>query len=198
VKSAQTIKPETRLHILDTAWAAISHAQTVDISMAEIARLAGVSRQTMYLAFENRAGLLEAMVANKDAASPLVEAITAARQSCDGSGESLIAFNRAWLAYLPEIYSVGSLLSAASIIDTAAATAWQSRMKRLRQGQVHIAGKVEAAGNLQPWLNARQAADICYGLTHVDNWRLMVVECGWTPADFIETQLRLIRRAILQ
>jgi AcrR family transcriptional regulator len=191
------IPAETRSHILNVAWAAIADAQTIDMSMSEMARRAGVSRQTMYLAFENRAGLLEAMVANKDETSPLVGAISAARESCDGSGEALLNFNRAWLAYLPEIYPVGSLLSAASIGDPAAATAWQSRMTRLRQGMFYVTKKTEAHGNLQPTLNASKAADICYSLAHVENWRLLVVECSWSPEEFVQSRLELIERTVL-
>jgi AcrR family transcriptional regulator len=192
------IPADTRSSILDFAWAAVAETQKIDISMSEIARRAGVSRQTMYLAFENRAGLLEAMVAHKDATSPLVGAISSAREACDGSGESLLAFNRAWLAYLPEIYPVGSLLSAASISDPAAAHAWQSRMTRLRQGLAYITTKTKEAGNLQQWLSATKAADICYSLTHAENWRILVVECGWTPQEFLETRIELIRRAVLR
>ena len=52
---------EVRTRILETAWRLIGERQDASVSLLEIAREAGVSRQTVYVNFGSRAGLLLAM-----------------------------------------------------------------------------------------------------------------------------------------
>ena len=54
----KTISPETRTAILAAAWELISTRGRTDVGQAEIAAAAKVSRQTVFYAFGNRAGLL--------------------------------------------------------------------------------------------------------------------------------------------
>jgi len=61
---ARQITEETRVAILDAAWELIVERGKLDVGQAEIAAKAGVSRQTIYLAFGGRAGLLVAMLLN--------------------------------------------------------------------------------------------------------------------------------------
>ena len=49
------IPEETRVGILDAAWALMAETGRLDVGQAEIAARAGVSRQTVYLAFGSRA-----------------------------------------------------------------------------------------------------------------------------------------------
>jgi len=79
------ITEETRVAILDAAWELIVESGKLDVVQAEIAAKAGVSRQTIYLAFGGRAGLLVAMLRNRDAHSGQVARLM---EIADGRGST--------------------------------------------------------------------------------------------------------------
>jgi len=191
VKS-KAITAETSDAILDEAWRMASEERTLDLSMSELARRSGVSRQTVYLAFENRAGLLLAMVDRIDAKSDERARLAAAGQAATGTPDTLFAYAQAWIAYMPVVYPVASLLSAAGLTDVAAAKAWASRMVMVRGGFKHILSHIEAAGRLAEGWTAEHAADLCFELTHVESWRILVVERGWTSAEFSDSRIKLM------
>ena len=60
---------DTRERIMETAWDLIRERGIADLTVAEIAAAAGVSRQLVYFHFANRAGLLVAMTRHQDARS---------------------------------------------------------------------------------------------------------------------------------
>jgi len=191
VKS-NVISQKTRSELLEVAWALIAQKGRLDLPMSELAAAAGVSRQAAYLAFGSRAGLLEAMVAHVDAGSPALARLRTAGEAADGSIASLALYIGAWIDYLPVIYPVASLLSAAAVTDPTAAAIWQGRMQLLKGRYRQMMAKAKAAGNLAEEWPVNLAADICYELTHIDSWRILVVECGWSPEEFVSSRLRLL------
>jgi AcrR family transcriptional regulator len=191
------VSEATRIAILDAAWELIAEGNRLDVSQSAIAAKAGVSRQTVYLAFGGRAGLLVAMLRNKDAHSPEVASL---REIANGSGdtwEEMLAYVEAWLEYLPLIYPVGIQLDAAALNDGEAAAAWDDRMKRaLLHGMKHILARLARAGRIAPGWTADMAAETIWGLVHPANWRLLVVECGWSADEFRRTRIEIIRRTL--
>lgn len=191
------LTPETTDAILESAWRLISKQRRVDVSLAEIAKAAGVSRQSIYLAFGGRTGLLIAMARRADARSPDSRMMGKIAEGDGADGATLEAFVRAWLSHLPRIYPVGVLLGAAAVTNPDAEEVFRDRMV----GGLHakyeiILGRLEAAGALAPGMDAARAADLCWSLTHIDAWRALVVERGWTREAFVEDRLELIRRAV--
>ena len=63
-----------RERILAAAWEMVRAGRLSDLTMAAVARAAGVSRQTVYVGFGTRAGLLVQMVRERDAANPAASA----------------------------------------------------------------------------------------------------------------------------
>ncbi|MEZ5931334.1 MAG: helix-turn-helix domain-containing protein [Alphaproteobacteria bacterium] len=188
---------ETSTAILSAAWELFIEAGRVDASMAEIGRRAGVTRQTVYLAFRSRAGLLIAMARQADAKS------THSRRMADLAAEPaptpdvLLDFAEAWLNHLPEIFPVGRLLVAAAVTDADAAVVLRDRMEAsLLAKYATILRPLAAQKRLRPGLTAERAADIAWSMTHLDAWRHLVVERGWTPEEFREDRLRLISHHI--
>src|SRR5262245_10549240 len=107
----QPITSQTREAVLAAAWRLIVARGRVDVSIADIAAAAGVTRQSIYLGFGNRAGLLVAMARHVDAQSAHTKRMRAIVTGGAGTPEALLGFMRAWLMHLPEIYPVGVLLS---------------------------------------------------------------------------------------
>lgn len=177
------ISEATRRQILEAAWDLIAGEARADVGLADIATRAGVSRQTVFYAFGNRAGVLTAMVRHKDTLTDHVGRIRAAVFTDDPTPDALLRAADAWLDYLPIIYPVGILLDAASLADADAAFAWQDRMVvALLGGFRGLAARAHAAGTL---VGDHQAlADEVWAQLHPTMWRRLVVECGWSAARF--------------
>jgi AcrR family transcriptional regulator len=189
---------ETRARILEAAWAHVLERGRVDISIAEIAREAGVTRQSVYLAFGGRTGLMIAMARHADDRSVHSHRLRAIAAGDDAGPEALMDYVEAWLRHLPEIYPVGVLLGAAAITDPEAAAVFNDRMV----GSLHaryrsVLGRLAAAGHLARRYTPDAAADLAWSLTHIDAWRHLVVERGWTPEAFRADRAAIIRSTLL-
>jgi AcrR family transcriptional regulator len=197
VKTTQ-ISEETRIAILDAAWDLIAASGRLDVGQAEIAAKAGVSRQTIYLAFGNRAGLLMAVLRNRDTKTGHVARLLEIAGRSKVSAETFLAFIDTWLDYLPIIYPVGIQVDAAALNDREAAAAWDDRMKALLHGMKSMLNTLEASGALAEDCTAARAADVAWSLIHPSAWRLLVIERGWKPGDFRKDRLRSIERLLLR
>jgi len=197
VKKKQ-ISEETRAAILNAAWALMAEKSKLDVGQAEIAAAAGVSRQTVFLAFGSRAGLLKEMARNKDAQSDHINRMLAIARAKPFGRADFERLMDVWLDYLELIYPVGILLDAAALTDAEAAAAWDDRMKdtfltRLKLTFGRLAAQGELAGELEP----DRAAELFWSLVHPTAWRLLVVECGWSPDAFRKSRREIVRRVIL-
>jgi AcrR family transcriptional regulator len=194
----QPISEETRAAILTATWALIAEKRRLDVGQAEIAAAAGVSRQTVYLAFGNRAGLLTAMARHKDAQTDHVARLRAISRAETVTAADFFRYVGVWLDYLPLIYPVGILLDAASLTDPDARSAWDDRMKAaflagLKRALRHLAER----GELAPGCDAGHAATLVWSLLHPTAWRQLVVDCGWSAGEFGRSRLAIIRATIL-
>jgi AcrR family transcriptional regulator len=152
------------------------------ISMADVARDAGVSRQAVYLHFSSRAGLLVAVVQHMDEMAGI-------RQHCrqalnlDDPIEALRAFLTAWLRYVATIQPMATALLAARRDDPDAAAAWSDRMSELRAGFLVATRRLADSGRLRPGIGVDAAADLAWALTSVPVRDQLTGDCAWTPAD---------------
>lgn len=189
------IPEETRIGILDAAWALMAETGRLDVGQGEIAARAGVSRQTVYLAFGSRAGLLLAMLRNRDARSAEVPRLWEIAGGSGAEPEDFLAYLEAWMDYLPKIYPVGIQLDVAALHDKDAAAAWDDRMKNtLLRGMKAILARIEKSGRIAPGWTAGTAAEMAWSLVHPASWRLLVVECGWSAENFRRTRVEAVRR----
>jgi AcrR family transcriptional regulator len=187
---------ETRSRILEAAWGLVSErGTTVGVTVAEIAAVAGVSRQLLYFHFENRAGLLAAMARHHDVASGFAERVAVARELSPVEGlEELL---RAWLGYVPEILPVARALEAAEITGEEGGAAWRDRMGSL-WGVFHSAvERVEKDGRLANGWTVQTAADWVWARSHLEGWQHLVVERGWSPEDYEERAVRSVLAEVL-
>ena len=193
------ISEETRTAILEAAWALMLEAKKPDIGQAEIAAKAGVSRQTIYMAFGNRAGLLTAMVRHVDTGTDHVQRLSAISHAAAATPEDFRRYLDIWLDYLPRIYPVAILLEAAALTDAAAQAALDDRMKdALLAGFKRMLGLLAKGGHLAPGLKPDAAAELVWSLVHLAMWRLLVVGCGWRPAEFRRSRLDRVWKAVLK
>jgi AcrR family transcriptional regulator len=187
------ISDDTRACILEAAWSLMAEQRRLDVGMAEIAAAAGVSRQTLFYAFGNRAGLLVAMARHQDTRGNEVQRL----RQIAGTGADLAAlhaFVDAWLDYLPVVYPVAIQLETGSLADADANAAWQDRIfsQGVRMGLDRILGQMAEHGGLQPGQDPSRLADLCLTLLVPSAWRYLVVERAWTAEAFARSRHALI------
>lgn len=192
------ISSETQERILDAAWMLLVKEGRLDVGVGAIAAAAGVSRQTLHLAFGGRSGLLVAMARRADQRSEASERMRRAARADDDGVASLEPFIRAWVERLPQIYPVGMLLFAARESDPAARAAWEDRMESMRSLFTLILRRAEAAGRLRPGVSVAVASDLAWSMTHLDAWRHLVIERGWASEDFATTQIAILKRELFR
>ncbi|MGY4827605.1 TetR/AcrR family transcriptional regulator [Sphaerotilaceae bacterium SBD11-9] len=187
------ISDETRASILEVAWDLMAEQRRLDVGMAEIAAAAGVTRQTLFLAFGNRAGVLVAMARHQDTRGDQVQRM---RQIAATGADvaALHAFVDAWLDYLPIVYPVAIQLETSSLSDADANAAWQDRIfsQGVRTGLDRILGQIVAGGESSTGGDPSRLADLCLSLLVPSAWRYLVVERGWTAKAFADSRHVLI------
>lgn len=193
------ISEETRTAILDATWSLIAKKKRLDVGQAEIAASAGVSRQTVYLAFGSRAGLLTAMARNKDLQTDHVARLGEISSSPAVGVDELVEYLEIWIDYLPQIYPVAILLDAAALTDPEAAAAWDDRMKDALLARLStIVRRLAKRGMLATGAKPERAAEEIWSLVHPTAWRQLVVDCGWSPQEFRRSRLDIIRATLLR
>ncbi len=165
------------------------------VRLADVAAVAGVSRQSVYLHFENRAGLLVAVTRRMDERLGFLDRV---REISCRPGQILEPAIRAWLDYVPKIMPVASALEAAGVNDEAGAAAFAERMDDLRSCYVHALERLAAEGLLADGWTVGTAADWIWARTHPTEWRHVVMERGWKPKTFIDRTVRSILREVVR
>jgi AcrR family transcriptional regulator len=175
---------ETRVRILETAWEQIRRRGTTDVTIAQIAAAAGVSRQLVYFHFANRAGLLTAMAHHRDEATGFVA--EAARSRAMAPVEGFEHLLRSWCAYLPDILPVARALEAALITGDEGGSAWRDRMNELHQALRIALHRLARRGQLADGWTVDAAADWAWSRVQPTTWQHLVGERAWTPEDYAE------------
>jgi AcrR family transcriptional regulator len=121
----------TRQHVLDTAWELISK-QGAEVSMQDIANQAGVSRQSVYLHFKTRGGLLLALVKHADDRFNIYEDYLETMQINDPR-KRLGTWLHVWFSFVVKIRPVATDLIRLRKTDPDAESAWTDRMTDLRE-----------------------------------------------------------------
>jgi AcrR family transcriptional regulator len=181
---------DTRARILDTAWGLVRERGVAAVTLADVAAAAGVSRQLLYVHFENRAGLLVAMARRHDVRSGFAGRVEEA-----GSLPPVAALERLlrlWFAYLPEILPVARALEAAAVNGDEGGAAWRDRVYGLREVVEAAVERVDRAGRLAPGWTVEAATDWVWARAQPAAFALLVVDRGWPPGDYADRMVASI------
>jgi AcrR family transcriptional regulator len=186
---------DTRARILEAAFREVEARGTADVTMAQVAAAAGVTRQLVYFHFANRAGLLTAMAGHRDETAGFVEAARASRAMAPAEGfEHLL---RAWCAYLPQMEPVARALEAALLTADDGAAAWRERMGDLREALRIALDRLARRDALAAGWTVDAAADWAWSRIQPSTWRHLVGERGWTPEAYAERTVRSLLEQLL-
>ncbi|MEP6907356.1 MAG: TetR/AcrR family transcriptional regulator [Pseudoxanthomonas sp.] len=155
------------------------------ITMAAIAKESGLSRQALYLIFEDKADLFIGLLRFVDGRRGLVKEIAKIRDAPTGVDALLALVDmqaRMNPGYKPVVDSIELLRRQ----DPAAETAWQDRLDHRLEGARVVAGRIAAEGRLRPNLDLATAADLIWTLISVATWDDLVTRRGWTASQYFE------------
>ncbi|KZM48674.1 hypothetical protein OA90_19545 [Labrenzia sp. OB1] len=167
------------------------------MSLAEIAKAVGVSRQSVYDHFGSRGGLILALVRRTDERLDIKARFDEAIEKYDPA-QRLEAVIEVWIRFVQEIYPVASDLIRLRTTDADASAAWEDRMSELRQWLANLTGSLERDGALQVDWSAKMAADYLWASFSVQAWGLLTRDCGWSEERALEVLKRTICQALLK
>jgi len=188
---------ETRRNILQATLDLLLASEGTNTRMSDIAKRAGVSRQAVYLHFDNRADLLIAATRLLDDQLGSEARLAPSRAALSGQ-ERLDAFVLAWGNYLPEIYGAARAMIAMSATDADAAEDWGKRMLDMREGCAAAIDALEQDGTLAPGFTAAQATDVLWILLSVGTWEQATQTCGWSQETYIRMLTSSARKLFCQ
>ena len=192
----------TRRAILEAAQALFERDGYAATTIAAVAREAGVATKTVYLAFETKSGLLRALwhlllrgdeddipIGERAWYRAMLDEPDPARRLAIGARGARTVKERA-----------GGLLRVirtAALVDADAAALWDRIESDFHTNQMAIVETVHRDGALRRGLGVARATDILWTLNHPDVWHLLVVERGWTPAEWERWFLAAVREQLL-
>jgi AcrR family transcriptional regulator len=186
----------TRTEILDAAWELISK-QGAEVSLTDIASIAGVSRQALYLHFGTRGGLLTEMVRRADERFGIEESFDHALRLPQPVSR-LNAMLNAWLDFVENIYPVARELIRLKATDPDADTAWSDRMDALKSAFTRLMVMMEDDGLLHPRWEPEPAADFLWTMVSVQVWGLLTTDCKWSPEEARDVLRDRTRESLLR
>jgi AcrR family transcriptional regulator len=179
----------TRRAILSAAQRLFEADGYAATTIAGIAMEAGVSSKTVYLAFETKSGVLRALwnlllrgdrddvpVAEQRWYLDVLEEDDPERQLRLNARNSTSGKQR--LSRTLEV------IRSAAAADADIAALWRRIQSEYRANQGTIVERIAQRGALLPGLDVEQAADILWTINHPSTWQLLVVDRGWTPAEY--------------
>ncbi|WP_298820314.1 TetR/AcrR family transcriptional regulator [uncultured Roseibium sp.] len=194
--SSQARLQRTRAEILDSAWTLISKRGT-EVSIAEIAKASGISRQSVYDHFGSRGGLILALVRRADERLDIEAKLFSAFKTEDPE-DRLKATVSVWIHFVQEIFPVATDLIRLRATDEDASLAWEDRMSELREWLLELTRTLEEDKALQPAWSSKEASEYLWASFSVQMWGLLTQDCGWQREAAQDVLTRTICQALLR
>jgi AcrR family transcriptional regulator len=179
----------TRTAILEAAQRLFEQQGYTATTMAAIAAEAGVSLKTVYVAFETKGGVLRGLwhllirgdqldvpVGERPWYREVLDESDPQRQLRLNARNSRIVKQRAGLLL--------DVFRSAAPTDPDINELWSRVQAEFYDNQRVIVESLAAKDALAPGLAVTRATDILWTLNHPNQWQLLVIERGWTPADY--------------
>lgn len=170
-------------------------------SMEQVARGAGVTRQTVH-GIGSKAELFklvrDRVIAGDDApvAMPDREDHAAFVQAATGA-EALSAYAGAGAEVNRRYARISGRLREAAAMDPELAELWTTAEDQRRIGAQLVASTVAGLGPLRPGLNEDRAADTIWAMTGPEHYERLVHHRGWTHEEYVEWLTRSFTSALM-
>jgi AcrR family transcriptional regulator len=179
----------TRRDILEAAQRLFERQGYATTTMAAIAAEANVALKTVYVAFETKSGLLRALwhllLRGDEGDRPIGERPWYREVVEEPDPERRLRLTAQQARRVKErAAALMAVIRAAADGDPDMQALWSRIQSDFYENQRGIVAPLQAANALKPELDVTRAADILWTLNHPDVWQLLVVERGWTPAEW--------------
>jgi AcrR family transcriptional regulator len=181
--------------ILEAALALITKRGGADVTMAQIARAARMSRQAVYLHFADRGELLVAIVRYCDQKRGLEAEIHKIREAPTGV-EAMRRMVSLQARSNHEIWAAARTFDAVRRTDPAAERSWQDRLQHRLEGCREIMRRLQQDGDLLSGVDLATAADLLWTITSLRMWEDLVLQRGWTAARYEQHVFSLLLRSL--
>jgi AcrR family transcriptional regulator len=194
-RRAQTAD-ETRRRVLDAVYDQLREAPAQPVSVDRIARVAGVSRSTVYVIFGSRAGLFDAFSADlleRGGFHRVLDAIAdpdprvTVREGITGGVHTFAAHRDVFRA----------LISMAALDPDAVGGAMQRSEGRRAKGMMRLARRLATKGFLPEGLGAKRAADRLWVLTSFDAFDLLYAGRRMPASEVARVLVDMAERSVL-
>jgi AcrR family transcriptional regulator len=180
---------ETRRTILAAAKRRFEEHGYAATTVAEIAAEAGVATKTVYLAFESKGGVLRALwnllLRGEQDDRPIAEQAWYREVLENPDPERQLRLNARNSAQGKlRISSILEVIRSAAAADPEIDVLWQRIQSDYRANQRAIVESLSQRQALSPGLDLEHAADVLWTINHPNTWQLLVVQRGWTPAQY--------------
>ncbi len=165
--------------------------------MSEIAGAVGMTRQSIYVHFGSRGGLLIALVRRADERFLIWENFADA-MTIAPPWQRLDACLVAWLNFVPRIHPVARDLIRLRVTDEDAARAWTDRMADLLTFFRRLVRGLHRDSALAPGWSVSQAADFLWASCSVQTWDLLVSDRGWSEKSAAKVIRETVARTLLR
>lgn len=188
---------QTRDEIAESAKRLFVEDGYVGTTIADVARQANVSPETIYKAFGSKRALLDAAITSSvrgdTGATPLRSrpVIDAIRQEHDPERQ-LQMYGRVLAEVNPRLAPLVRVMREAAPSDAEVAAALSELKANRLEGMSEFASLLASRGALRSGVSKRQARDVLWALNSPELYELLVVERGWSSrqyARWVATQL---------
>jgi AcrR family transcriptional regulator len=171
-------------------------------SIPTIAADAGVSVETVYKAFGNKAGLLKALfdiaVVGDQEPVPLMEREVVKQNMAEPDPRQKLRMYADFYAETAARANPYQLLARnAAASDPAAAAVWAQMVQERLVGMNHLARHLSDGGHLRPDVTADDAQDILWTFNSVEMWELLVLQRRWQARKFADWMGDMLISALL-
>lgn len=181
--------------ILQAALALIRKRGCADVTMAQIAKAADMSRQAVYLHFADRGTLFVALVRYTDEQRGLEAEVQHIHDAPTGL-EAMRRMVSLQARSNPKVWAVARMLDAVRRIDPEVEKSWQDRLDHRLAGCRRIIQKVVRDGDLLPGIEPAAAADLLWTLTSLRMWEDLVLQRSWSAKKYEKHVYLLLLRSL--
>jgi AcrR family transcriptional regulator len=164
--------------------------------MSAIADAAGVTRQLLYVHFENRTDLLIALSRKLDA-DARTPALQATIDDAPTARDALRAAVRVQAEIKPRIHGLATSLELLRPTDDAAAAACEER-EEARLGRCRaVIDRLAAEGQLAHGWSRPAAAELLWSMTSLRSWEDLVHRRGWSRSSWVKRTTEALEAALI-
>ncbi len=193
-KRAQAAQ-DTRLSIVEATRTLLAETGYPEISLDDIAGRAGVSRQTIYVQFGSKSGVLQAVGEHIEQAAleGLIPTLLQASNPIDAL--------RSGLERVAQFYEhdaqVLRNLHAQTVYDASYATVWRNKQLEIWRNTRRLVEWLDLDGCLTAAWSVDEATDWLWAASSFESYHQLVSERGWTAEQFVQRIMQLVEKTLL-